>query len=84
MDTIYLCFMYKVTFIIGKDNPIIKINKVFHVLEGLGNLKSLYDKAKYTNYIGDKLKMDIVRSLTHMGATIFNVFGEPNLCTPEW
>lgn len=41
MDMICWYFVYKAMFIVGKENPIKKMNKAFQVLEGLGNLKSL-------------------------------------------
>ena len=79
VDTICLYFVYKAAFAVGGDNPILKMDKVFQVTEGLGNSKSLYDEAKYANYTGDELRMEfylhVLRTLTRRGDTIFNVFG---------
>lgn len=50
--------MYKVVFAIGGDNPIMKMDKAFKVFKGLGNLKCLYDEAKYANYTWDELRME--------------------------
>lgn len=84
-NTICLYFVYKATFTVDGDNPIIDMDKVFQVPKGLGNLKSLYDEPKYTNYTGDKLRtniyLQVLRSLTRMGDKIFNIFGGTNLCT---
>ena len=79
VDTICLYFVYKAEFAVGGDNPILKMDKVFQVPEGLGNTKALYDEAKYANYTGDELRMEfylnVLRSLTRRGDTIFNIFG---------
>lgn len=78
-EIVCLYFVYKAAFAVGGDNPILRMEKVFQVPEGLGNVKSLYDEAKYANYTGDELRMDfylqVLRSLTRRGDTIINVFG---------
>lgn len=88
VDTLYLYFVYKVAFIVGGENLILKMAKVFQVPEGLGTMKSLYNESKYANYTGSELRMDfylqVLRSLTHKGNTIFNVFGRINRCTLGW
>lgn len=78
VKTICLSFVYKTSFVVDANNPILNVTKAFLVLEGLGNMKSLCDMAKYTLYIGEELKMEfylyIWKTLTHKGDTIFNVF----------
>lgn len=79
VETICLYFVYNVSFAIGTDNPILKMAKVFQAPEGLCNIKSLYDEAKYAWYTWDKLRMEFylhaLRTLMCRGDTIFNVFG---------
>lgn len=79
IDLLCLYFVYKAELVKNPHHPILKMETLFQVPEGLGGSRGLYDEAKYANYPTDELRMDfylrMLRSLTKRGDFIFNVFG---------
>ena len=79
IDLLCLYFVYKAELVQNPHHPILKMETLFQVPEGLGGSRGLYNESKYANYPTDELRMDfylrMLRSLTKRRDFIFNVFG---------
>lgn len=79
VNVLCLYFVYDANLLKQENNPMLRMEKIFQVPDGLGTQKCLYDEAKYANYPSDELRMEfylkMMRTFTRRGDTIFNIFG---------
>lgn len=59
VNVLCLYFVFKAELMKVPNHPITRMEKFFHIPEGLDANKSLYDEVKYTNYPTDELGMEL-------------------------